>query len=252
MIKFFYDHFTKEDIAGMFTPTHYVTIVLFFALLVLSLYLSRNFDVNRINRIHFGVAVFVTAIEIIKDTIQIIKGNEPSSWLPLFFCSLFIYASWLPFSKNEFIKNMGYAYICLGGVMSGIFFTFYPSTSLVWYPIWHPLAIYGFVYHFAMVYIGLLLLIKRIYIPMKKHSLNYFVFISIACLIAALINPIFNSNCMFLRDPMNLPLFTTIAEFSPLLWALIAYIGQSILLFWIGIGLYNLYSKIKDREAVCK
>ncbi len=251
MIKFFYDHFTEEDIAGMFTPTHYITIVVFFVLLFILLYLSRNLDEERIKKIHLGVAIFVTGIEIIKDVIQVIKGNEPSSWLPLFFCSLFIYASWFPFSKNGFIKNMGYAYICLGGVMSGIFFTFYPSTSLVWYPIWHPLAIYGFVYHFAMTYLGLLLIIRNVYLPEKKHALNYFVFISVACLLASIINPIFDSNCMFLRDPMNLPLFSSLAEFSPLLWALFAYIGQSIPMFWLGFGLFQLYRKIKEKKAVC-
>ena len=36
--QFFYDHFTPEDICGMFTPGHFLSILLFFGTLGLALW----------------------------------------------------------------------------------------------------------------------------------------------------------------------------------------------------------------------
>ncbi len=248
MKKFFYDYFSEEDICGMFTPEHFATILAFFALLIGALYLSRNFSHQSIRRIHLIVAVTVTVGEVVKDAIQIYKGNEPSSWLPFFYCSLFVYAIWLAYSKNKFVSAIGFSYITLGGAMAGIFFTFYPSTSLVWYPIWHPLSIYGFVYHFIMTYCGILFLVRGYFRPTYKNWLHYFIFISVACVPSVIFNLLLGSNCMFLRDPMNLPIFTSILEASPILWALFAFVGQAVLMFWLNYGLYSLASKLFTKK----
>ena len=251
MKKFFYDYFTEEDICGMYTPEHFFTIALFFAVLVVALYLSRKASFKTIRRIHLTLAIIVTLGEVVKDGIQLYKGNEPSSWLPLFYCSLFVYAVWLAYSPSKIVSAIGMSYITLGGTMAGIFFTFYPSTSLVWYPIWHPLSIYGFVYHLIMTYCGLLFLIRGYFKPTARHSIHYFVFIGAACIPSAIFNAILGSNCMFLRDPMNLPIFTQILEASPLLWALFAIVGQAVLMYWLNYGIYRLVLKIigKYKEA---
>lgn len=244
MKKFFYDYFTPDQICGMYTPGHIITIFVFFALLFGALYLSRNISQKAIRRLHLILAIVVTVGEVVKDGIQIYKGNEPSSWLPLFYCSLFVYAIWLSYSRSKFISAIGFSYITLGGAMAGIFFTFYPSTSLVWYPIWHPLSIYGFVYHLIMTYCGILFLMRGYFTPSHKNWLHYFIFISAACIPSVIFNAWLGSNCMFLRDPMNLPIFTSILEASPMLWALFAFVGQAVLMFWLNYSLYRLATKI--------
>ena len=69
MKKFFYDYFTEEDICGMYTPEHFFTIVLFFAVLIVALYLSRKATFKSIRRIHLVLAIIVAAGEIINPNI---------------------------------------------------------------------------------------------------------------------------------------------------------------------------------------
>ncbi len=246
-IKFFYDNFSPEDVCGMYSLEHIISIVLFFALLAFLLFLSRNMTLRAVRKLHFIVACALSVGEIVRDTIQIIKGNVLDSWLPLFYCSLFMYAMWLAYFKQPFVRALGFSFVTMGAAMAGVTFTFYPSTSLVWYPIWHPLSIYGFIYHLVMTYCGILFVIKGYFKPRVKNSLHYLIFISIACGIGSIFNIFCGTNCMFLRDPMNLPIFADIAANFPLLWAFLAFLGQGIIMYWINYGLLTLYRKFSKR-----
>ena len=228
------------------TPTHIITIILFFVLGVGAIYLSRKFNEKQMDKAYLIVAITVTVCEALKITLRAIKGMPYGNMIPLWYCSLFIFAIWLTRSKAEVLRNTGFSFITMGGWIAAVFFTFYPSTSLARYPVWHPASLHSFFYHLLMFYIGVLTLVRRYYIPDKKHSLHYFCFITAACIPAIILNELLDINCMFLKNAYKLPILEPIIEFSQELYTFLAYFAQSVLLYWANYLLYAAIIKIKN------
>lgn len=246
----FYDNFTQDQICGIFTPWHFFSIGFFIILSILAIYFSRNLSQKKAKTILFAIAVCVTAMEIIKIAIRIYKGQSGDSWIPLYFCSLFIFAIWLSFSKNKFLQNLGYSFMAFGGILGSVAFTIFPSTSLLIFPIWHPASLHSFFYHWLMFYSGVLIMMKSLYKPEIKHSLYYFVFISIACIVAYIINSQLGTNMMFISNPFGMEILDRLFETSKLLYRFLAYLAQSVLIFWAGYSIVYLaiFKNIKKKE----
>ena len=169
-IQFFYDNFTSEDVAGMFTFWHLLYLIVFAGLVLLGLWLCKSLQDKKIQKIITWSAIIVTIVEVIKITLRIAKGGGTDTWIPLYYCSLFIYAIWMTRSKKEWLSRMGYAYITMGGILAAILFTHYPSTSLAIYPALHPASIHSLLYHSLMAFVGILVLWKKQYEPKKKDA----------------------------------------------------------------------------------
>ncbi len=230
--KFFYDHFTEEDICGMFTLGHLFTIILFFGLASLFLYLSRDISKEGAFKIRFWCAVAVSVMEVIKIGIRIYKNQWYDSWVPLYYCSLFIFAVWASLAKWRPLRRMGMAYIVMGGIIASVFFTFYPSTSLAIFPLWHPATMHSFTFHLIMFYSGVLMIMKHEYTPESCDALYYFIFITAACIPSVILNAKFGTNCMFLNHAFKLPIMEPIINYSKPLYMLIVFLGQAVLMFW--------------------
>lgn len=236
------------ETCGLFNIWHLLTVILFFGLLALLLFLSRNLTEKQMKLAHVWIAVGITILEIIKVYTRIRGGEGPDSWVPLYYCSLFIFAIWFSLSKWEPLKRAGQAYITMGGILAAIVFTIYPSTSLAMYPLLHPSTIHSFVYHLIMCCTGLLFLRKRIYVPQKKDALYYFIFLFIACIPSVYLNETIGTNCMFLRHPFHLPLLQPLMESSKPLYMLLVCVAQSVLMFWFNYGLYFLFKKREEKS----
>ena len=246
-IKFFYDHFTQNDICGMFNLGHLLTVVVFIASMALALFFSRKMTESQVKKMHLIVAIVVSVLEVVKITLRVVKGQSYDSYMPLYFCSLFIFAIWLSLSKNPKINRFGYAYITMGGIVASLSFTIYPSTSLAIFPIWHPATFHSFIYHWIMFYTGIMLLIKNQYIPNKQDSLRYFIFIVCACIPSLILNKYLGTNCMFLRDAFKLPVLDGILNYSKVIYIAIMVIAQAVLVYWLSYGLYKLILCIKNK-----
>lgn len=250
--KFFYDRFSQDDVCGMFTLGHFLSIALFFLLGGIMLCFSRKLSPTGVKKAKLAVAIAVTIMEIAKISIRIYKNQWYDSWLPLYYCSLFIFAIWASVSPFRPLSRMGNAYITMGGVAAAVFFTFYPSTSLAIFPIWHPAAIHSFVYHLIMFYTGILILTKKDYVPDKRDSIGYFIFILAACLISLPLNLNLGTNCMFLNHAFKLPIMEPIINFSKPLYMLVVFLAQGSLMFWGNYLLYlyvpKLITKIKNKK----
>ncbi len=239
-MKFFYDHFTVDQV-GAYTWQHFLIMGIFIVALIVALYFSRKFDEKQSRKIMFIIAIVVTVMEIIKIILRLIKGSSLDGYLPLYFCSLFIYCLWLTFCKNNFLKTMGYSFIIFGGIVGAMMNTLIPTTSLMMHPAWHPATIHSFFYHWLMLYTAILVIMKKLYIPKAKHFLHYFVLITVFSVAAFIINIFCGSNMMFLGNPYGLPAFVkSIYEFSPYLFAFLSYFAQTFLLYWACFGIYKL------------
>ena len=135
--------------------------------------------------------------------IYTIKQNSleaVNTYLPLYYCSMLLYAGILSsFGKNK-LKRIGDVFLATGSIIGGLVFIIYPSTSLPMYPAFHILSIHSFLFHGIMIYLGILINKTR-YIELKKDDIKYFaILVGIMCLIALIINEIFDGNLMFISN----------------------------------------------------
>lgn len=244
---FFYDNFTQEDICGIFSAEHFIVIAGFFLLSFFAIYFSQKLSQKQVKIVLLVIAIVTTVMEIVKIILRLIKGASGDSWIPLYFCSLFIYAIWLSFSKNQFLQNMGYSFMVFGGIFAAISFTIYPSTSLMIYPVWHPSSLHSLLYHFLMLYSGFLVIINKSYSPKASHFLLYLIFTTISTILAVIINYFCGTNMMFMANPFGLPILQNVLNFSKYLYMLLVYVAQCVLLFWLDFGIYKLIVYIKRK-----
>lgn len=196
----------KYPAVGMFSLTHIIALFLFLAIIALMVYVSRNVTNHGLLVITRTLAIVVTILEIIKISYNLYYGYTwLDAWLPLTFCSLFIYALWISgFAKGK-IKTFSDSFIVGGCVICGLAFLIMPTTSFMTYPMLHYLPIYSMVYHSMMMYLGLIYLYKRVFIPNRSHYKYYTIFCGCGMLLAIVVNLIFNCNMMFLMEPYNIP-----------------------------------------------
>ncbi len=247
-IRLFYDNFTEEDIAGMFSLWHFVFIIFFIASLSIALFASKSITREQSKKILWRSAIVVSLAEIIKISMRIAKGGGVDSWIPLYYCSLFLYAIWMTKSKWQWLSRMGYAYITMGGILAACLFTLYPSTSLAIYPAFHPASIHSFLYHLLMAYVGITVLTKKLFIPKARDSILYGAFVLAACVIGYFINELFGSNCMFLHHAFKLPVLDDLLTFSHPLYMLVVGLAQGALMYWVNYGLYVFFKKRSENK----
>ena len=242
----FYDNFREDQICGVFTPTHFIAIAVYYALIVVAVFFSLKLSERKTEWTVFGIAIAVTVMEIIKIAIRLYKGERGDAWIPLYFSSLFLYAIWLSLVKNKILQTTGRTFLAYGCTVAGTFFILYPSTSLPMYPIWHPASLHSLAYHWFMLYVGILTLMKR-YSPKAIHFLHYFTFVAVFSSAAAIVNRFLDTNLMFLANPFGLSFLQKLVDFSPFLYALLAFSAQGIVLYWAAYGLRMLYGFIKEK-----
>lgn len=152
------------------------------------------------------MAVIITASECIKIYFNLYWGyRNINSWLPISYCSIFIYALWLSAYGKEKLKEIGDLFIAGCSVVVGGSYLLFPSTSLTVYPVWHFLCMYSMFFHTIMIYFGVIYIRKKIIkldiIGFKKY-IKIFLFFSI---IAIFLNESFGTNFMLLSRPFKIP-----------------------------------------------
>ncbi len=247
----FYDRFDKNEIAGVFTPIHFIVLALYFTLMALALFLSRKVDEAKVKKLTLAAAILTCCMEIVKIALRIAKGQSPGEWLPLYVSSLFLYASWMSLARNKVIGTTGTCFLAYGSTTAGIVYAFYPSTALLRYPIWHPASIHGLLYHWIILYIGILTLWKR-YRPRAKDFWNFFLFMTAFTIPAFICNELFHYNFMFIGEPFGLAPLQFLYDVSPYFYAATVYLAQSAALFWVWYGGYKLVMKIAHKRRAVK
>lgn len=248
VIRLFYDNFTSEDIAGMFSLWHVIFLLTFISLLVVALFCCRHTTDNQVQKILWWSAIIVTAVEVVKIALRIAKGGGTDTWIPLYYCSLFLYAIWMARSKKEWLSRMGYSYITMGGILAACLFTLYPSTSLAIYPALHPASLHSLLYHWLMTFVGILILWKKQFVPKARDALLYFVFVLTACIVGYFINEWVHSNCMFLHHAFNLPVLGDLLQYSHTAYMLVVVLAQAVGMYWLNFGLYIIFKKCKEKK----
>lgn len=237
---------------GYFSFQHLVSLAVLFILIAAMLYVSRKYFPNKTQLQLKILCVAAWVAEVIKIIVTYAIGKFAwSTILPLYFCSLFLYSSvFAAFSKNSTLKLIGNASL-MAGTIAGFFGIIY-SPALKYYPVYTYLGAHTLIYHAAMIYSGILILVTNYYTPKFKdmmYSSLLFLSLTVAAVIA---NAAFDANYMFIRTPLEgAPTYIIAKIFTDALYPIIVVLGQIILPFLIMIGFYNLLSKKKaDKKNI--
>lgn len=233
--------FSNEGIGsvpGLMGWQHLIFILLSFTLITILLVFTYRLPKDKIAktiRIIFWVVLILEICKIIWNlTIRI--GASLNDWIPLYYCSIFIYGLALASYGKGKVKSLGETWIFYGQIVAGLAFILYPSTALLIHPLCHVLTIHSLIYHSLAIYVGLLIVLSKYYKPQKEDFIPYTISLMIFCLGVYLFNIIFTTNLMFLNKPVDIwPLaniFTIAKGLYPLIIALAQICGTFVISYY--------------------
>ena len=189
--------------AGLHSAGHRLLLVLTLVAIAVLLNHTLLLSPAQIRRLIRITAVVMWILEIVKIVFKLAKekDRDPSTWVPLYFCSVSLYASLLSGFGSGIFMRTGDVFIATGGLCAGVCFLVYPSSSLLLYPTFHFCSLHSFLYHGWMVWLGILLSRSGTVILRLQDFPPYFLFCLVFCLLAALLNRKSGSNLMFLARP---------------------------------------------------
>ena len=234
---------------GMFTVGHFVTLALVLLLVAVGWYFCRRVTTDKLCLMTKYTAITVTALEAIKIAYNLGYGyTHLDAWLPLSFCSLFIYATWLAGFGKGIWEKLGKGFLVGGCPTAGFLFLIFPTTSLQMHPIYHYLCIYSMIYHGAMLWLGGLYLSKQTDVLTFKPLIYYASFFAAFAIPSIVLNSVANCNMMFLREPFNIPLkfVENIYNFSHPLYTISIFIAY-LACYIVSFGAYALLTYRKEK-----
>ena len=235
---------------GIFTANHFKLIIITILFIIIALKFTINKSKEKVHQIIRNVTIVMWLLEVVRIvfTLKYNSLKDVNTYLPLYYCSLLLYAGLLSsFAKGK-LKRVGDVFLATGGIVGGIIFMIMPTTSLPTYPAWHFISIHSFLFHGTMVYLGLLINITN-YIELNASDITYFAgLVGIICVVAYIINKIFDSNLMFISknfpdNPIEIIYNLTGPLFTPIMC-----IAQMTLPFYIVYGIIKVLDKFGLRK----
>ena len=212
----------EYEACGIFTADHFFLLIISIIGIIIALRKSRKMNKEQIKSTIISTTILLWILEIIK-----IIFNS------LYFCSLILYAGLFSgFGKGK-LKHVGDVFIATGGIVAGVCFLLFPITSLTIYPVFHFISIQSFILHSCMVYLGLLVNIRK-YVVIKKQDFKYyFALIVIISILAYIFNCIFDSNLMFISKNYPGTPIETIYNLTGNAYTFVAIIAQATIPFYL-------------------
>ena len=220
----------KKNLSGI-----YLLAALFIAA---GLFLSRRASASAVRRQVriFTALLWVLEIAKIIFVLAVTGSRNPNDFLPLYYCSLVLYAGLFASLPEGKLRHIGDVFLATGGIVGGIAFLLCPNTSLPRYPAFHFISLHSFLLHGIMVYIGLLLILRGVYRIRFADLADCAGLVSAICLCAYVFNRVFDAthegmrvNLMFISE--NFPgtpvewVYRLTGRLFPLcMWALQAFI----------------------------
>ncbi len=179
---------------GLFTIGHLVLFLLAAFGIALGLYASRGMREREVRRVIRVSTALLWALELAKVlfVLLVVGSRNPNDFIPLYYCSLILYAGLLSSLGKGVWQKLGDVFIASGGIIGGACFLVVPNTSLPRYPVWHFISLHSFLLHGLMVYLGLLLLWRGAYRLQRRDAAYCAALISTMCVLAFLFNTVWD------------------------------------------------------------
>lgn len=228
----------KYEPCGIFSLDHFKLIIITMICVGIALKKTVNKNKKTVEKIIKNSTIIMWILEFIMISFKLsfVDLRDVNKYLPLYYCSLLLYAGLLSsFAKGK-LKRVGDVFLATGGIIGGIVFIFLPTTSLLEYPAIHIVSIHSFLFHGTMVYLGLLINLTN-YIELNKSDIKYFAsFVGIICVIAYIVNCIFDSNLMFISKDFPGTPIQVIYKLTGKWFTIFMSVSQMILPFYIIYG----------------
>jgi len=223
------------EACGIFSKGHIVLFTFMIIGIWIALYYTNKKSKDEVQQIIKNCTIFLWILEIIKILFNIVIGNinNPNSYIPLYYCSLILYAGLFSSFSKGMLKRVGDIFIATGGIVAGIWFTLAPLTSLTVYPVFHYISIQSFILHGTMIYLGLLVNITH-YVEYGKKDFKYYFWLIIAIgILAYIVNLILDTNLMFISKNYPGTPIEVLYNFLGKLYPYIAILSQAIIPFFV-------------------
>ena len=204
--------YNGQDYLGL---AQYIYLIISIILLIILLIVCRKYSKEKVLKIIKVVSIFMILFYIIKTTWESIydirlTGSFNTGLLPFDSCSIIMIAGLISgFSKGK-IKKYSDAWIATGSVVGGIGTMVYLN-AFKYYPFLSFGAFYSMIWHFLMVFIGLLLIVTNYVEINYKTVIKGFIFHLIISLIVIPIDFIYNFDFMMYKSLDGIPIFEGIA-----------------------------------------
>ena len=230
---------------GMFSIEHFIMLGITAFCIAITLKYTKNMEKENVKKLIQRSTIILWILEIIKIIFNIINYgiNEVNKYVPLYFCSLILYAGIFSGFCKGVLKKIGDVFLSTGGIIAGLIFLISPLTSLTTYPAIHFISIHSFILHGTMVYIGLLMLITG-YTTIEKGDIKYYsAIILVISGIAYVVNLIFDSNLMFISQNYPGTFIEIIYNITGPIFPIFMVAAQATMPFYIVYGIYRLATK---------
>jgi len=241
-------NYTKAEIITI--PIMYALI---FSICILLWFLLKNKkqEIQRIPIIVITSTLLV--LEVIKQTLSIATGTWTKWAIPLHYCSaLMIWFALASFSKNETLRQVGYATSFVGSLVLTILFVFDP-TSVIGDACKNIFASFDtfhtFIFHFLAMSIWLLILLFKFYKPTHKNILF--------SLLAFLIYFVVTTICAYALDVNFVNVLYNSIPFLEQLRINCGQVFYTIIMYCIGLGMpvlilysYKFFYDLKHKKKV--
>ena len=238
--------FAKPDLypaAGLYNLSHLLVVIMLIILIIISVKMTKIKQKEDITKVIKIATIIVWILEIIKIIFNFLIGNisNVNTYVPLYFCSLLLYAGIFSGFCHGKLKRVGDVFLATGGLVAGIAFLISPGTSLGIYPLFHFISFQSLFYHAVMIYLGIIIN-KYNYVTVTYKDLKYYAFLLfIICMLAYFVNAIFNGNLMFINEGFGF--FKLVEKYCGNLYPLIMIVGQMTIPFYLGLISIKLIKK---------
>ena len=230
--------YTGQDYGGF---AQYLYLIISVIIMVTLLIILRKSSKGRVHNIIKVVSIFLTILYIAKTTWESIYdikliGSFNTGLLPLDTCSIIMLAGLISgFGKGK-LKTLADSWLSTGGVVGGIA-TMIFLNAFKYYPFFSFGAFYSMIWHFLMVFIGLLIIVTN-YVEIKYTTVVYgYIFHLLISLIVIPIDFIYKFDFMMYLNLGGIPIFEDIASYltsinlqllNPIMMSIIYYIAFNI------------------------
>ena len=243
--KMFFAKIGEFEPCGLFSMGHLILFFLTVVIIAVALIATRHEDKTEVKKIIQVLIVSIWVLEFFRIGYKLFCGDVMflESYMPLFFCSIFLYSGLLSaFGKGK-VQRAGDVVLSTGGLIGGVVFLIYPSTSLPDYPAFHFVSVHSFLYHGCMVYVGVLMLVSK-YIQLKRSDIwLYAVSVFGLCVAALGVNSAFDCNLMFISKAFPGHIGQAVFSRAGVLYTPIMVLIHTFLPFYVVYGIYKLKNK---------
>lgn len=241
----------EYEACGLFGVEHLILFCLTVAVITISVKYIKIDGKEDIRKIIGRATIVIWILEIIKIVFNLKIGNKGNinTYVPLYYCSILLYAGILSSVCKGKMKRVGDVFIATGGIVGGASFLIYPSTSITVYPIFHFISLQSFIFHGIMVYLGIIIN-KYNYIEIENKDITYFAsLILVICIVSYILNCIYDGNLMFISAGFPGTPIETIYRLSGKFFPIVMTVGQMTLPFYVVLPIIRKLKKLhKSKE----